>query len=270
MNHDRANNHPRMRALMIAALIGLSPVVTGLLVMNWQLVKQLESDAQGAVREGLGQIEGIIGPVAETTRMLMSIAGQACIHALPQLREQVVSQENLRSLLLISDNNIYCSSLFGEMDAPLNPGDFFNRTLWLRSGNEVTPDRAVLYYRTYEHPYGVVSLIDSTTLRNRLATVKTSGNLTLEFGPAYLKRDGNIDVTETPDHEEFHQRLVSDEFGFTIHSGFAQGTHWQLFKGRAITTSSSLLLVGVLTGGAVYWLTNKPRHTRRRAEEEAS
>jgi hypothetical protein len=268
MNYDKTDSRPRLRTLIIALLIGLSPVATGLVVINWQLAKQLENDAQGAAKEALDLIEGVIRPIAEITDTTMSIAGKACVLALPQLREQVVNVVNLRSLLLVSDNNIYCSSLLGAIDRRLNPGDFYNRTLWLRAGNEVTPDRAVLYYRTYEHPYGVVSLIDGSTLRNKLATIKTEGELALEFGPAFMKSDGQIYSTQAPGHEEFHQRLVSQNYGFAVHSGFPQDTHWRTFKNRATTTSSSLLLVGLLTGGAVYWVMAKPRPARYRRPED--
>lgn len=266
MIHDKMDSRTRKRALVFALLIGLSPVVTGLLVLNFQLEKQLENEASHATREGLRLIENVIRPVAETTNALMSMAGQACVTAVPMLREQAISQKNLRSLLLVSDNNIYCSSLFGDLDLPLNPGDFFNRTLWLRAGNEVTPDRPVLYYRTYEHPYGVVSLIEGGTLRSTLANLRTDAKLTLEFGPNYLDSDGNVHESKTDDHEELHVRIVSQDFGFAVHGGYPSGTHWEAFKARATTTASSLLLVGIFTGGAGLWLAGKAQHRRRSPE----
>ncbi|MNE33921.1 CSS motif domain associated with EAL [compost metagenome] len=143
--------------------------------------------------------------------------------------------------------------MLGDADIPLSPGSFFNRTLWLRAGNEITPDRAVLYYRTYEHPYGVVSLIDGNTLRNKLAPNKADVTLTLEVGRSFLKNEGLVGSSEGPGHEEFHSREVSAQFGFAVHGGFPAGTHWQQFKARATMTTGSLLLVGLLTGGIVHW-----------------
>ncbi|UVJ46092.1 CSS-motif domain-containing protein [Pseudomonas sp. LS1212] len=267
MNHDKMDSRARKRALVFALLIGFSPVVTGLLVLDFQLEKQLENEASHATREGLRLIENVLRPVAETNSALMSIAGQACVTAVPKLREQAISQKNLRSLLLVSDNNIYCSSLFGELDLPLNPGDFFNRTLWLRAGNEVTPDRAVLYYRTYEHPYGVVSLIEGSTLRNMLANLRADVKLSLEFGPNYLDSDGNVREGKTDEREEFHLRIASQDFGFAVHGGYPSGTHWEAFKARATSTASSLLLVGIFTGGSVFWLAGAAQHRRRAPKE---
>ncbi|WP_166365119.1 CSS-motif domain-containing protein [Pseudomonas akapageensis] len=238
--------------------------------MNWQLAKQLDNDAMNATKHALGAIEELIRPIADANQALMSVAGQACINVVARLREHAISEKNLRSVLLISDNNVYCSSLYGEMNAPLNPGEFHNRTFWLRPGNEATPDRAVLYYRTYEHPYGVASLIDGSVLRSELALLKTDATLTLEFGSRYLDSDGSVHGKHSEDQGEFYHRLVSTEFGFAVNGGYPDGTRWKVFTARAATTTASLLLVGLVTGIAVFWLTGRSQLRRRVPMEENS
>ncbi|MCY1412803.1 CSS motif domain associated with EAL [compost metagenome] len=258
MTYDKTERRLRLRNLIVAVLVGLSPVAAGLLVIKAHLYLKLESDALNAAHQGLALIEKAIGEVAAENNALMSIAGKDCLSVLPILREKAITLENLRSLLLLTNNTAYCNSLLGEADVPINPGNFFNRTLWLSAGNEITPERAILYYRTYKHPHGVISLIEGNTLQTKLATIKSDASLTLEIGQAFLQSNGHVGANKGPEHEEFHSRVESQLYGFAVHGGFPDGMHGQQFKRHVITASNGLLLVGLLTGGVVYGLMRSP------------
>lgn len=64
-------------------------------------------------------IEKMLMPLAESRRGLIQQVGQSCEEANSLLRQQSARLQTLRSIALVRDGNIYCSSVLGNRSVPL-------------------------------------------------------------------------------------------------------------------------------------------------------
>lgn len=239
--------------LLVTLLIGLTPVGCGLLIMAWQVEKQLSDATQVAIEQTLYDIDGIIDSLHTASNKVLNLADFPCQKALPSLRTEVVMRPELRSLVLVRENRAYCGTVNGEYQLLVDPGSFFNQRLRLEPGNDVTPDSAILYYRLQEYPLGVLALTDGWTLQTAMQGIKTRTTLVLQFGDAYLWSHGNVVEENLPDHAEQHMRSTSARYGYTVHGGYSKGFIWAEMSSNALAILPSLLLVGIMTSAAVYW-----------------
>jgi hypothetical protein len=243
---------------MAATLIGLLPVVSGLLVMRWHVDSQLGKDAEHIGVEAVRQVDNIIDQAAQSALRLMPLAGQPCPVVLQQLHAEVTLEPLVRSANLVRGNQAYCSTFYGSYERPVDPRDYMNGQLWLRASNSVTPESASLVYRHHNGSQGVRTVIDGRTLAKALEQIEEQAVLVLEVGGAYLWSNGSVEGGEIPDHPEHHRLLVSERHGYRIHTGYPDGHSWGELKMHGLSTLGGLLLLGVLTGGVCHWLYRRP------------
>jgi len=245
----------RVRALLVAGLIGLLPVLSGMLVLRWQVNRTLDFQAQHVAGEAVRQLDAMIDQAAQSARRLMPLAGKPCTAAVVQaILQEVTIEPYVRSANLVRNHDAYCSSFYGAYKRAVEPGEYFNRHLLLRASNPVTPDEASLVYRLYEHPLGVRTVIDGRTLAEALRLIQGDTVLMMQVGNAFLWGDSSIQDGEIPDHPAHHTLLVSERHGYRVHSGFSAQKAWELWRIQGLSTLGGLLLLGVLTGGVCHWL----------------
>ena len=234
-------------------LIGLTPVASGLLIIALQVDRKHLEAAEKAAHEALDRIESVIETLHTTSSKVLSLAELACDKAMPKLRVEVVSEPNLRSLVLLRENRAYCSTQHGESEIIVDPGTFHNQKLLLAAGNQVTPDSPVLYYRLQEYPFGVLALTNGLLLQQMISAIKEPATVVVQFGTEYLSATDIVEDISHTDINEQYLHVVSHKHGFIVHSGFADGSTWQEVRSNMLASAPSLLLVGIITSAFVYW-----------------
>lgn len=246
-------------------LVGLSPVVCGLLVMAWQVDKKLDDSAVIARQKALHSVDQLIDSLHAASNKVLNLAEYPCDKALPTLHSEVVANPELRSLTLVRENRAYCSTLRGESGLLVDPGDYFNHRLRLEPGNDNTPDSAILFYRLQEYPYGVLAVADGQILQRLLRGLHESASVLLQFGPNRIGATGEVQqTTEAPDLEQYTS-MVSPLYGYTLHVGYPPGHTARQLLDNSVALAPSLLLVGVITAIGSYWAMNRRRALPRRA-----
>jgi len=250
-------------ALLTTLLIGLAPIACGLMVMAWQVNKQLDESTEGVLRETRKGIDSLLDALHGASNKVLNLAEFSCEKALPHLYSEVVATPELRSLTLVRENRAFCSTLRGESGLLVDPGEYFNHRLRLEPGNDNTPDSAILYYRLQEYPYGVLAVADGKLLQRVLQGTREPDSVYLQFGPTLIGASGEV-VEATAEATSSSRSQVSPLYGYTIHVGYPPGyaTH-QLWE-NSLTIAPSLLLVGLMTAMGSYWAMYRRRRTVRR------
>jgi len=243
-----------LRALLAAFIIGLLPVVSGLLVLRWQVDRNLRDEVRHTTAEAIRQLDLIIAQAGQSAERLLPLAGKPCNSVLQRVRQEVTIEPFVRSANLVRNNQAYCSSYYGAYQRPVSEQEYFNGHLLLRASNPVTPDEASLVYRVYNHPHGVRTVVDGRTLASALRLIEGDMVLVLQVGEAFLWSDSSVRGGDIPDHPEHHTLLTSKEFGYQVHGGFGTGYSLAYLKRQALATLGGLLLLGVATGGICHWL----------------
>lgn len=247
--------------LLTFLLIGVAPVAFGLLVMTWQVNKQLDESSMVALREARQGVDDVIDALHRASNKVLNLAEYDCDKALPALYSEVVANPELRSLTLVRENRAYCSTLRGESDLLVMPGDYFNHRLRLEPGNDNTPDSAILYYRLQEYPYGVLAVADGKILQRVLQGTRTPDNVRLQFGPTLIGASGEVQDSAVLLDAHTYLSQVSPVYGYTLHVTYPPGyAAAQLFD-NSLVIAPSLLLVGIMTAAGSYWA----MYRRRRA-----
>lgn len=120
-------------------VVGVLPVLCGLGVMNWQIEREMQASSQATTRQVVAHVEHMLDSLASAANALLPLAGSPCDEVQLRLRAEVTRNAFVRSTNLFRDNSLYCTSLFGDFDEPVNSADYVDGKLWLMDGNSVTP-----------------------------------------------------------------------------------------------------------------------------------
>jgi sensor c-di-GMP phosphodiesterase-like protein len=256
----------------ITLLSGLLPVMLGFAILYMQAERVLDHSTRHTAEEAIRQFDLMLDNTAQAARELLPLAGQSCLDVNLALREQVTRRPFVRSTNLVWDNTIYCSSLFGDIDEKITPGDYTQGQLLLMKGNPVTPDTALLVYRLGDGKQGAMSALDGYHLSNVLRLIGRQTLLVLEVGPHWLSADGKFHADALPTFPVAQNNLASARYAFSVAAGFPEGEIWRYMSREYPPLFSLLIFFGVLAGSIGYFLqkrTSSPSHEMQRALEAA-
>ncbi|WP_460058193.1 EAL domain-containing protein [Pseudomonas sp. S2_D06] len=256
--------------MAITLISGLLPVLLGAAILYMQAGRALQQDTQQTAEEAIRQFDLMLDNNAQAARELLPLAGQSCSDVKLALREQVTRRPFVRSTSLVWDNNLYCSSLFGDYQETVNPGDYTQGALWLMSGNQVTPNTALLVYRLSEGNKGALTTLDGYHLSNILRLIGRKTLLLLQVGPNWLSADGKFHTGATPELPVAQSRLTSGHYAFAVEAGFPEGETWRYMRSEYPPLFSLLIFFGVIAGAISHFLqkrSSSPTYEMQRALE---
>ncbi len=267
-----AKTHKRGKRMAVTVLSGVLPVLLGVVILYMQAERALKQSTELTAEEAIRQFELMLDNTAQAARELLPLAGQTCDNVKLALREQVTRRPFVRSTNLVWDNNLYCSSLFGDSRETVNPGDYTQGKLWLMNGNPVTPDTALLVYRLSEGDRGALTTLDGYHLSNVLRMIGRKTLLVLQVGPSWLSADGKVHEDALPALPVAESKLTSSRYAFTVAAGFPEGETWRYMSSEYPPLFSLLIFFGVvsgLIGHVVQKRSTSPSHELQRALEAA-
>ncbi len=194
----RRPRRKRSTRIAVTLLSGLLPIALGSVILYMQAERTLQQSAGETAEQALRQFDLMLDNTAEAARALLPLAGKNCEEVKLALREQVTRRPFVRSTNLVWDNNLYCSSLFGQFEEAVNAGDYHQGRLWLMNGNPVTPDTALLVYRLSDGRGGALTTLDGYHLSNILRLIGRQTLLMLQVGDNWLSADGKVHQGSLP------------------------------------------------------------------------
>lgn len=105
-----------MVELLLLIAVALVPVVSGLLVMAFQLEAKLAENASISVQEAVFSVDSALDRMHETALRTLPFAGESCDNVKSALQDQVAIRSMVRSLTLLKDNQPYCSTASGSLE----------------------------------------------------------------------------------------------------------------------------------------------------------
>ncbi|PRA44882.1 MULTISPECIES: EAL domain-containing protein [Pseudomonas] len=268
LTHKRRRKPAIRNALtLLAALV---PVVLGLLILYVQAERRLAQSAHQTAEEAVGQFELMLDNTAHAAQLLLPLAGKPCAEAQLALREQVTRRPFVRSTNLVWDNNLYCSSLFGDFAEKVNPGEYTQGKLWLMNGNPVTPNTALLVYRLSDGRGGALTTLDGYHLSNVLRMIGRHTLLLLQVGDNWMTSDQQVHNGPLPSFPVASNTLSSSRYAFAVQAGYPEGEAWRYMLSEYPPVFSLLMFFGVIAGTLAHWTQRRstsPSHELQRALE---
>lgn len=99
---------------LLAGAVGLAILLISLYTRYYQEVRNTEQNQRILASRVITKLNELLLPAQQQALRTMSLVGQPCDSVMPTLRFRAAQNQALRSLLLVQDGTIYCSSLFGQ------------------------------------------------------------------------------------------------------------------------------------------------------------
>jgi len=251
-------------------VVGVLPLLCGLGVMNWQIEREMQASSQATTRQVVAHVERILDSLANAANALLPLAASPCDEVQLRLRAEVTRNAFVRSTNLFRDNNLYCTSLFGDFDEPVNPADYVDGKLWLMDGNSVTPGHPLLVYRANAGNHGAISTVDGDHLLTALRLIGRDEDLHIRVGNAWMGKDGIVHKGAPPAAASANVLLGSTRYPFSVQGGYAADHQGTLWRSHYPALLALLLVLGAVAALACRWQlrrANSPRAELRRALE---
>ena len=178
--------------LVFSLSMALLPLLLGSVIIYWQALSSLGAEARTAANEAVRLFDVMLGNATGAAQVALRHVDEGCADATLVLREQVAVVPFVRSVNLTRDDTIYCTSLFGDYEAPLDAGLYVAGELRMMAGNEVTPHYALLILRRVEGRFAALSTIDGRYLSNTLQLVDQRSDLQLRVGQQWMDEEGRV------------------------------------------------------------------------------
>lgn len=247
--------------LMLIA-VGLVPVVSGLLVMVYQLEAKLAENASISVKEAVFSVDQALDRMQETALRAMPFTGKPCVSVQHAMLDQVASRSMIRSLTLLKDNQAYCSTT-SESLAHLSSFALSGRKVEISYGPPDKRPKLLINFHLSDQDKGVIVTAYAMQLRNELNGFQDGFTLLLEFDDRYIWSKGDSRDAQRPSKAEFSTSAQSAKYGYRVKGGYPHGFTAQEIQQSILTILPSLMLVGIVTGAIVYLGLLRQRGSRR-------
>ena len=227
-------------------VVGVLPVLCGLAVMNWQVEREMQASSQATTRQAVEHVERILDNLSRAANALLPLTASPCDQVQLTLRAQVTRNAFVRSTNLFRHNNLYCTSLFGEFDEPVNASDYTDGKLWLMDGNSVTPGHPLLVYRASDGDNGAITTVDGDHLLTALRLIGPDEELQIRVGNAWMGKDGVVHIGAPPAAASANVLLGSTRYPFSVQGGYSADKQGQLLRSHYPALLSLLLVLGAV------------------------
>ncbi|WP_313646068.1 CSS-motif domain-containing protein [Pseudomonas sp.] len=241
-----------MVELLLALVISLLPVGTGLMIMVYQQDKKLADLAQVSLQEAIYSVDLAVDRIHAAAEHTLRLAGTDCKAARGEMLEWVNRDSYLRSLALTHAERGLCTTLGASQELWPRSADA-QSSLQLMFNGPGAGDAPLLVYELQQQNARVVATSYAELLRNELRAFQTGVTLVLEFADAYIWLEGDSRDGLRPSLAEFTVEGTSQKYGYTVKTGFAQGYSARETRQTMKQLFPSLALVGLITGAIVYW-----------------
>ena len=249
----------RTRLRVGSALLVFSlPLLVGSWIIHSIYVQDLRSDSRDSAHKARLLLEEMLDRAEEANREVLPLVNAPCAKNLLILRKTVALEPFLRSVNLVRDGVINCTSLFGEANDADDSTIYTGRKLLLMSGNRVRKNHPLLVVRLEQGSDAALSAIDSTQLSFMLSLSGKPSELFLQVGSAWLSESGRYLERLPRLHHSTSLELSSQRYPFTIYAGYTMPLYWRSLWEARQTALLSLVGASLLLSLLVWWVLGRP------------
>ncbi len=245
----------RSRLRLCASLaVGMLPVVLGLMFLYAQAGIVLRDISRTSAADAVRQIDLMLDNASQAAGEVLPQVGRPCAEVELVLREQVATVPFVRSVNLMDGGRLYCSSLFGAFEEPVDSAAYVAGRLRLLAGNPVTPNHSLLVYREVVDERGALVAIDGRYLANVLQSVERGAFMQLLVGEQWMPRSGLVRAGRLPEHPLARVALSSTRYPYQVRAAFPGGARLRYMGEQYPVLFVLLGLLGALAGVGSHWL----------------
>ncbi|HBY6181840.1 TPA: EAL domain-containing protein [Klebsiella pneumoniae] len=192
----------KRRNAWIAFSLALVVFLAGVFVINWQLWHSDQATHVAAARQAAKKIAAILDEAREATATALNVSRSGCSsQGQFQLGTEAALQPHLRTILLIKDGQVWCSSLPGNRVLTLSPESLPDEPLLLLPARMMVNKRPVLIYQARVAAIRVIVTISDIHLRDALYSDTDNNGLALWVQNQMIARYGDVKPLAADPHQ---------------------------------------------------------------------
>lgn len=204
----------KRRNAWIAFSLALVVFLAGVFVINWQLWHSDQATHVAAARQAAKKIAAILDEAHAATATALNVSRSGCSgQGQFQLGTEAALQPHLRTILLIKDGQVWCSSLPGNRVLTLHPESLPDEKLQLLPARMMVNKRPVLIYHTRSAQVRVIVSISDIHLRDALYSDEDNVGLALSVNHQMIARYGDVGPLKASPHQDI---FSSPDYPFRI------------------------------------------------------
>ena len=204
----------KRRNAWIAFSLALVVFLAGVFVINWQLWHSDQATHVAAARQAAKKIAAILDEAHAATATALNVSRNGCSgQGQFQLGTEAALQPHLRTILLIKDGQVWCSSLPGNRVLTLHPESLPDEKLQLLPARMMVNKRPVLIYHTRSAQVRVIVSISDIHLRDALYSDEDNAGLALSVNHQMIARYGDVGPLKASPHQDI---FSSPDYPFRI------------------------------------------------------
>nr|WP_192458692.1 EAL domain-containing protein [Musicola keenii] len=211
---------------LVAILTFLAMLAIGCGAIYYHNYQSDIQDTNASAVKAVGDIETIFNDAQRVVNLGKTLLTVPCDTVVIRKLNLLAAIENyLRTISLVRNDIVYCSSLFGVDNRPAALERFYKGQLALLPGNSVTPNKPLVMYMETTENGSVAAGIHGIHLFNILNSLSKQRDLYLRVGSTWLSRDGMVEpfdertlpnYVEVPSRHYYFSILYAADDNYTL------------------------------------------------------
>ncbi|MGM3176174.1 EAL domain-containing protein [Dickeya lacustris] len=237
---------------LIAFLTFLAMMVLGSSAIYYQNYRSDQRLAYAEAERAAKSIEAIIDEARDAVLHTRPLLTQPCTPDVIRILNMAAATEpHLRTVSLIRNDIVYCSSLYGVDNRPAALERFFMGQLVLLPGNSVTPDKSLVMYLETTLNGSVGIGIHAAHLTNVLGLLSKRRELYFKVGNSWVSQENRVQPFKTSEHPNF-VTISSQRYHFAIMFPMATSYNLMIFWDQEKMTLLVIFLIAFCSGILAY------------------
>lgn len=247
-----------MLRLGLSIVVFLLPMAMGLWVAKRSYQDDLFLRSESAATRSMQFFESLISYAEDANLNALPLLNGSCVQALPTLRELAAFQAFLRSVNLVKDGEIVCSSLVGPTEDH-NTRVLNSRWVWLEQGSWVRPGVPILVVYAERGRDGVRTVIDAEAISFMLQFTDPLVDTQFHVGDNWLGANWVLTHVPPASPERTYYEAYSQRYPVSVYASVSDAAPWLAVWEARQRVLSVLLGVSMILAGGVYWFMGQPR-----------
>ncbi|MRS14730.1 EAL domain-containing protein [Enterobacteriaceae bacterium RIT691] len=204
-----------MRHALLPVLAAVCLFITGAFILNLQLWYSARAESYAGARYAAKNINAILDEAMLATRTAIEVSAKSCnVEGQYQLGTEAALQPHLRTLLIVKQAKVWCSSLPGNGALLTSIPAMTNTPLFLVPSRETLNKKPVLIYQTHHADSQILVTISDQHVRGALDMSSRERTYSLRVGNNEIGMSGDV----RPADESLTQtgRVASKKYPFSI------------------------------------------------------
>ncbi|MEH0885437.1 EAL domain-containing protein [Enterobacter sp. UNJFSC 003] len=245
-----------MRNTLVPVVAAVALFMMGVFILTLQLWFSARADSLAGARYAIEKTNAILVEARSATRIATAIAQKGCgVEGQYQLGTEAALEPHLRTIFIIKQGEVWCSSLSGNRILLINARALPAPQLLLVSAKNALNGLPVLLYQTKVADSRIVVTISDRHIRDALSVPLKGVTYRLTVGDAAIGTSG--DVMTLGDKQPRLGKVVAADFPYSIDYTFPAIISLQRLIAQGGGILLFLLLIACLVAYVMYRYLNK-------------